>query len=466
MYSLDDTIAAIASAPGGAARGIVRLSGPEALACFAEFFRSADGDVESLRSASASCVVAGSLHLPGLASAIPCDAYFWPGQDGRARSYTGQPTVEIHTIGSPPLLEWILRSVCERVARVAEPGEFTMRAFLAGRIDLTQAEAVLGVIDAVDSANLHVALEQLAGGLGRPLHRLRDALLELLAHVEAGFDFADEQLPFIAADELAGQLREIASQIEMIRQQMVARDDRRQAVTAVLIGRPNSGKSSLFNALAGDQAAIVSDHPGTTRDYLTVDIDLQGIRCRLVDTAGCRTLDDSSSVSEAAEIEHASQMTTTEQHRTAAVTIVCLDSTRPLDPWERRLLESPALQHSIIAATKCDLPWGTDCPNNAIRVSAVMGIGIELLLAALRETCLASTSQSGQFVAGTATRCRESLRCAGESIAHAQAVAATGQEELVAAELRVALDELGKIVGAVYTDDVLHRIFSRFCVGK
>jgi tRNA modification GTPase len=191
MYSLDDTIAAIASASGGAARGIVRLSGPNALKRLRAVFRSSDK--EEVREPRRAQVIRGRLDLTGINAPMPCDLYLWP----KGRSYTGQMSAEFHTIGSPPLLDALLNSLCTDGARIAEPGEFTLRAFLSGRIDLTQAEAVLGIIEAADPRELQVATAQLAGGLAGPLHRLRDVLLELLAHLEAGFDFADEDLPFI-----------------------------------------------------------------------------------------------------------------------------------------------------------------------------------------------------------------------------------------------------------------------------
>ena len=225
MYSLDDTIAAIASPPGGAARGIVRLSGSHAIDCLMQFFLATDGAVaeyplSALRPPPFPHVVSGSLALPDLHSPLPCDAYLWP--DGR--SYTGQPVAEIHTIGSPPLLQLVLRSLCAAGARPAGPGEFTLRAFLSGRLDLTQAEAVLGVIDAGDPRELKIALGQLAGGLARPLQRLRESLLEVVAHLEAGFDFADEDLDFITPDELDRQLAAAESDVAAIRRQLTSRD--------------------------------------------------------------------------------------------------------------------------------------------------------------------------------------------------------------------------------------------------
>ena len=200
MRSLDDTIAAIASPPGGGARGIVRLSGPGLRACLEECFRpSPPAPLATLTRPTA---VPGLCWLRGLAAPLPGELFLWPGK----RSYTGQPVAEIHTLGSPPLVEALLRTVCAAGARLAEPGEFTLRAFLAGRIDLTQAEAVLGVIDAADPGQLRAALVQLAGGLARPLHRLRDELLDLLADLEANLDFAEEDAPPLPPGQLLARL--------------------------------------------------------------------------------------------------------------------------------------------------------------------------------------------------------------------------------------------------------------------
>ena len=473
MHPLDDTIAAIASPPGGAARGIVRLSGPNVRECVEAVFQS---DADSPTSAvDRPVAVAGSLRPAGLNSPMPCDLFLWP--DGR--SYTGQPVAEIHTLGSPPLLEAVLQTVCRAGARLAQPGEFTLRAFLAGRIDLTQAEAVLGVIDAADPGELNVALSQLAGGLAAPLHHLRDTLIDLLAHLEAGFDFADEDLPFITSEELDRQLGEAAEDVARLARQMASRGETSGAIRVVLVGWPNTGKSSLFNALTGDPGALVADQPGTTRDYLTADLDLDGVKCRLVDTAGvaqvgvpplggrdrlkpelqqsdaCRTVDETA------------QATAAEQHRRAHVQVLCLDRTRPLVDWERVQLARPAGDRRVVVLTKIDARGQTDFMESAVRTSSLTGEGIDALQDAIRHAVLAAGASGAGVVASTAVRCHESLRLAAEGLRRAGRLARTGNgEELVAAEVRLALDELGKVAGAVYTDDVLDRVFGRFCIGK
>ena len=328
-------------------------------------------------------------------SPLPCDVYLWSGAR-RVHSYTGQPVVEIHTLGSPPLLEIVLRSICAAGARLAGPGEFTLRAFLAGRIDLTQAEAVLGVIDAGDSHELEIALGQLAGGLARPLHRLRNELLDLLAHVEAGFDFADEDLPFITREELDRQLAEAESDAAAILRQMDFPPRASPGVRAVLVGRPNTGKSSLFNALAGDRAALVSDHPGTTRDYLTAELDLDGVKCQLIDTAG--TGDDEGRGRAVhrplnGSIDEAAQSATAEQRRGAHVQVLCLDSSRPLDAWERAELARSAPEPRIVVLTKCDRDLAADIgwpSRGALETSSLTGCGIAALRDELRRQALAA----------------------------------------------------------------------------
>ena len=473
MHPLDDTIAAVASPPGGAARGIVRVSGPDAFPSVARYFRGEE--TAPLAEPPSPRAAGGMLHLPELASPLPCEVYCWP--DGR--SYTGQPVVEIHTLGSPPLLQVVLRSLTAAGARLAGPGEFTLRAFLGGRIDLSQAEAVLGVIDAADRRELDVALRQLAGGLARPLHALREALLDLLSHLEAGFDFADEEIPFIARDELLARLDEAARQIAAALAQMASRGESVELENAVLVGRPNVGKSSLFNALAADAAALVADLPGTTRDYLVAEIELDGVKCRLIDTAGTRGKENREErrgkreergevelpLAVLQEIDSAAQSFAAERSRQAAIRMLCLDSTRPPDDWEREQARNAA-ERTIVVLTKCDLGGDTRLDFRALPTSSRTGAGIDRLRGELRRKILAARAGAADVVADTAVRCRESLRLAGLSIERARRVAEAGQDELAAAEIRLALEELGKVVGAVYTDDVLDRIFSRFCVGK
>jgi tRNA modification GTPase len=454
---LDDTIAAIASAAGGALRGIVRISGPQAIAVAqCVFVANSGSDLADLKSTAC---VRGDIRLPRLLGQIPATAYVWPGR----RSYTRQPSVELHTLGSPPLLDAALEAVCAAGARLARPGEFTLRAFLAGRLDLTQAEAVLGVIDARGESELKTALTQLAGGLAGPLGKLRERLLDLLAHLEAGLDFADEEIEFITPRELDEQLAAAADEVALLASRMQSRGQAGELPRVVLIGEPNAGKSSLFNALVGRAAAIVSPQAGTTRDFVSCPIRLPGGECLLIDTAGVQAA-GIKAVPEAAAQDLAS-----EQERQAAATVLCLDASRPLTEWEQaRLAQMPEMPR-VVAWTKCDLAQRRPIArslSNALETSSRTGAGLDALQRALA-TALEASRGEGGAVASTAGRCRESLSEAAVALRRARELVAAGRsEELVAAELRIALDGLGQVVGAVYTDDILDRVFSRFCIGK
>lgn len=451
--NVDDTIAAIASAPGGADRGILRLSGPQVVAYLAACFRGHGGaEPAAVRTPS---VLSGQLSLGDPLGDVACDLYLWPGR----RSYTRQPVAELHTIGSPPVLQAALRAVCQAGARLAEPGEFTLRAFLAGRLDLTQAEAVLAVIDAHSQTELDVALRQLSGGLAGPLQRLRDRLLDLLAQVEAGLDFVDEDIEFIAPEDLRRQLDEASDELTRLAAQVSSRGQADEQFRVVLMGWPNVGKSSLMNALLGEPAALVSQHAGTTRDYLTRSANVNGLDCRLIDTAGWEN-------GSRGPIAEAAQALAAQQASQAHVQLFCLDATRHLNAWERETLAAPSPSTRILVLTKTDGLRSTDLHLDAVETSSLTGAGIAELRQAIYR-CITDSLTSTDVVASTAIRCGESLRKAASAVLRAQqAAAARAGEEIVTAELRLALDDLAQVVGAVYTEDILDRIFSRFCVGK
>lgn len=458
LDDLDETIVAIASPPGGGARGIVRLSGPDVRACLVNVFQGDAADEGKLAAIRHPTAIPGRLRLDGFGSSLPCELYFWP----TSRSFTGEPAAEIHTLGSMPLLEAVLHTLCAAGARLARPGEFTLRAFLAGRIDLTQAEAVLGIVDAADPSQLQVALAQLAGGLARPLGRLRDTLLDLLAELEAGFDFAHEDLTFITSEQLQQQVCAARHAVARLAQQMASRRDSADLVRVVLRGWPNTGKSSLFNALLGKTVALVSQEPGTTRDYLTAELSLGGVKCVLVDTAGTAPEPDG----RPSTLWQAAQDAASHQSRLADLQLLCLDSSRPLNLWERSELAAD-LPNRILVLTKCDAPRRTDLAQRAIATSSLTGEGIATLRQRLSDAVATARAAGCGVVAGTAARCYESIRLAAECLDRAgQLLQRTGGEELVAAEIRAALAELGKTIGTVYTDDILDRIFSRFCIGK
>ena len=457
-YHLDDTIIAIASASGGAARGMVRLSGPDVKQVLSGIFTTSDPSWHS--SGGRARIISGRIALDAHAArSLACDVYWWPTE----RSYTREPVAEIHTLGSPPLLSAVVKRACEHGARFAEPGEFTLRAFLAGRLDLTQAEAVLGVIDARGNHDLHAALDQLAGGLARPLAAARELLVDLLSHLEAGLDFVEEDIEFISSAELARQLAGVAAAVDAASEQLATRFTADDAVRVALVGWPNVGKSSLFNALStGSSLALVSSESGTTRDYLAAAIELGGLPAVLVDTAG---VEADSLAPDAASISAAAQRFAAEQSLRADVRLLCLDATRSLNNWERDQLAVDGGPR-LIVWTKCDRAQPPPVAGT-IETSATNGLGLSQLRRALEQVCRQVWNPAESAVVGTAERCHDSLQLASQAIDRARALCACGEgEELVAAELHLAIDELGRVAGVVYTDDILDRIFSRFCIGK
>ena len=476
-YHLDDTIVATASPKGGAARGIVRLSGPKTRDILEQIFDVERSPFPSSPPATTPSVTVGRLNIDshdGRPLVLPVELYFWPG----LRSYTGEPVAEFHTIGSPPLLDAMVRACCRHGARLAEPGEFTLRAFLAGRIDLTQAEAVAGIIDADDAEELDVALDQLAGGLARPLQSLRATMLDLLAHLEAGFDYADEDLSFITNETLLAGLRQCTKENGALLVRLQQRAATGDLVRVGLFGRSNVGKSSLFNVMSGDAHAIVSHYPGTTRDYLTATLDIDGIRFELIDTAGVDHRQPESSPDQAARQVSAAQAKRVQIH------LRCLDASSA--GFESILASSvssqatgPTEPHEIFVVTKADMLdtekrktieqkglalFGTD---RIIFTSTVTHEGVATLLDRICGMVVSIASPGGTAVATTAARCEASLREADESLHRALRLAEGSLgEELVAAELRLALEAIGKVAGTVYTEEILEQVFRRFCVGK
>ena len=460
--SLEATIAALASPPGSAARGIIRLSGNDVREVLTGWFEPYDR--VGWQSNRIAAVHAGVLNLPHARTAIPVEVHLWPNH----RSYTGQPIVELHLPGSPPLLEAVLAEAHRRGARPARPGEFTLRAFLAGRLDLLQAEAVLGVIDAHDHIELQTALAQLAGGLSGRLAELRHDLLELLADLEAGLDFIEEDIEFVSRCELIGRIALARQFVENLLQQSSDRMQSRARAKVVLAGLPNAGKSTLFNRLASSESALVSPREGTTRDFLSAPIDWLGLSFDLIDTAGWEL--DTTGIAQSAQLQRADQL------RDADILLWCSSAT--LDATQSNLDEELFAQAeaqsrcTLRVATQIDrigfAPAAVVLADPAFAISAVTGAGLDDLAEQLRRRLAASRGPSRQWLGMTAARCRESLEAVAASLARAEEAAESDAagDELLAIDIREALDHLGRILGAVYTDDILDRVFSKFCIGK
>ena len=468
-WDVEETIVAIATGVAPVARGIVRLTGPRTVAIVRSVFlpdhgRNLDLPPGARRHSGQVQIRAGEE-----STTWPANLWLWP----QEKTYTGQPSAEFHLLGAPAILQKLVQACCRAGARMAGPGEFTMRAFLAGRLDLMQAEAVLGIIHAQDPEQLQNGLSQLAGGVSHPLQSIRESLVHLLAHLEAGLDFAEEDIEFISAEELTSQLEAILLQVQNLWTQIQQRDEVNRLPEVVLLGSPNAGKSSLFNTLTNSQQAIVSDTRGTTRDFLRETVRLGNCRFQLIDTAGlerwlvqaAQTAEQSTSLEQ--EIEQLSESAAIDRIARADVAILCRapdDNSSP-DQWTPLLAGKPWL----LLKTKSELaeaPEATES-RDMLHVSSHTGAGIHELHDWLCQQ-VADIQQQLQETSGSmGTRAANDLQqlmdCVGQAIVNVQM---GGGEELVSAELRGAVDILGRLVGTIYTDDLLDSIFSRFCIGK
>ena len=461
---LDDTIAALASAPGVSGRGIVRVSGGDVRRALEQHF--APRDAERWQKATRAEWHSGEWRLAvdvpwddapfqnGLR--LPVEVGLWPTQ----RSYTGQPLAELHWIGSPPLLEAVLTQLCRSGCRAARPGEFTLRAFLAGRLDLLQAEAVLGVIDAADHVELDQALRQLAGGISHEIARLRAELLDLLADLEAGLDFVDEDIEFVSREQLLSRVTAAQQTTSELCDQATRRLQSSSRPRVVLAGLPNAGKSTLLNALTGQSAALVSEVSGTTRDYLCVPLDRDGLHVDLIDTAGWE--------SETSGIEALAQQRRSEQWQQADLVVWCSDLSVDVATDKQLIAELSREQRPVLrVGTKADRMSDRSGEGVEATVSAQDGRGLDELCARLSDLLATESHGRRQWIGMTAARCQNSLLAARDALHRTAEAAVLGLgDDLVIVELREALEHLGHIVGAVYTDDVLDRVFSKFCIGK
>lgn len=458
---LDDTIIALASPPGLALRGIVRVSGVETSDVVARIFRP---DVESAnwRSTKLPRRFTGQLDLASVIVPVPAALMYWPTR----RSYTGQPMAEFHLSGSVPLVEATLEHLCESGARLAQRGEFTMRAFLSGRIDLLQAEAVLGVIQATDYDELQKALSQLGGRITSRLRQQRIDLIALLGDLEAGLDFVEEDIEFITKSEIAVRLDTALLLLNELTDVSATRLPAGYRRRIVLAGLPNAGKSTLFNCLIEKQRAIVSPIAGTTRDYLTATLRLDSMEVELIDTAGWEDAADL--------IMERAQELRAEQVSASDVVVWCTAADLSWHDWdEDARLQKLAMQRCpmmLNVLTRCDLVSNEKKfrdETSSLRISAVSGNGIELLRTTLRRQITGTRSARSELLGTTAVRCRDSLCRTIQSLQKAKlATTELRGDELIAIDIRQALQELSVILGEVYTDDILNHIFSNFCIGK
>ena len=438
-----DTIAALATPCGAGAVALVRVSGPRAVEIADQVFRGR----RSLRETAAGRAVRGRIERDGaVVDEVLLTIFRGP------RSYTGEDVVEISGHGGVIVAQAVLRAVFEAGARPAEPGEFTRRAFVNGKMDLTQAEAVMDLITARGEASARAAAGQLEGRLGRAVEQLREEALTALAHLEAFIDFPEEGIDPDSGEVLRGRLERL--QAEVTRLLATADEGRmlREGVRLVIHGEPNVGKSSLLNLLLGYDRAMVSEIAGTTRDTIEENMTLRGIPFRVIDTAGLRESEDP------LELEG---MRRTRQHlEQADVRVRVIDATAmPAGV----LADGP----EITVLNKIDLLAGGAVPSGMVGLCCLDGRGLDELVAAIIEkTDLAATDRVGE-VAAVNARHQHCLQNARNYLEEARRSLERGDApELTAVELRAAVASIGEITGAVDTEEVLDRIFGNFCIGK
>ena len=442
-----DTIAAVSTAPGRAGIGVVRVSGPEVRAITAGIL----GQTPEPRAATLCDFrdAAGGTLDRGLALFFPAP-----------HSYTGEDVLELHGHGGPAVLHLVLGRCLDLGARPAQPGEFTRRAFLNDKLDLAQAESVADLIDASSEAAARGAMRSLAGEFSARIAHLVGALIELRAVVEATLDFPDEEIDFLERGDAFKRLARLRAELAEV--QRAAEQGRilREGARCVLIGQPNVGKSSLLNRLAGDEVAIVTEIPGTTRDPLRHELVIDGVPVHVIDTAGLR---ESEELVEKIGIERAWR-----EIRQADIALLVLDVTRGMADADRAILAKlPGRIKKIFIFNKIDLsgepPSARELEGRVeIRVSAKSGAGLELLRTNILQSVGWRPAEEAQFMARE--RHLRALQQADAALAHA-----AGQVkaiELFAEELRLAQQALGEITGQFSADDLLGEIFSRFCIGK
>jgi tRNA modification GTPase len=462
VFSTDDSIVAIATPPGRGGIGIVRLSGLASVEIASLILdhhrplRARHATHTRVRGARASTVIDEVI------------VTYFPAP----HSYTGEHVVEISAHGSPVVLHAIVESAIAAGARLAAPGEFTLRAFLNGKRDLVQAEAVGDLIAAATPLQARVAFEQLEGTLTRQIAEIDAQLFDVIARLEASLDFPDEGYHFIEPDETARRIGCVVEQLDRLlagahRGRLI-----REGAAVVVIGRPNVGKSSIFNLLVGTNRAIVTEIAGTTRDLVSEQIDLEGLAVTLVDTAGCRDTGD--------VVEREGVARALRARDAADLLVAVVDGSEPATPEDERLLADIANRRCIVVINKSDLvarfetagmaaggKEGLSGRGGTLTVSAKTGAGVDELRRAIVSE-LTATESLRDTAAVSNTRHVALLRQARGKLAEAQQAAARGEtpEEFVLADLQAARTRLDEIVGTRTPDDVLRYIFERFCIGK
>ena len=447
MFSPSDTIVAIATPNGRGGIGVVRISGPDAARIAGRIIGRAESFAP--RHATFARVKTDAAADQVIVTHFPAP-----------HSYTGEDVVEISGHGSPVLLRAIVESAMAHGARLAEPGEFTLRAFLHDRMDLVQAEAVRDLVDAVTPLQARAAYDQLEGTLTSQIRAIDARLFDLTVRLEASLDFPDEGYHFVESGDASEEIAQIIGELDALL--AGARRGRlvREGLQVVIAGAPNAGKSSLFNRLAGTGRAIVTEIPGTTRDLVTETVDLDGVPMTLVDTAGIRA-----GAADPVELEGIARAEAARD--VAHVVLVVLDRSRALGEEAHELLKTTADRPRVVAANKSDLhaAWDFEAVAPAIPVSALSGEGLDRLRIALAEAAAGEPARDVPAI--TNVRHVHLLQQARAALERAAAATdARTPEELVVIDLTEARQRLEEVTGVRTSDDVLRAIFERFCIGK
>ena len=458
--SITDTIAAISTPPGRGGIGIVRLSGPQATSIAAQLVQLRQ-PLEHARARLADVLDAEETDATRIDEALV--TFF-----ASPNSYTAEDLVEIAAHGSPVVLNLLLRRALDLGARLAEPGEFTQRAFLAGRLDLTQAEAVRDLIEAQTLTQARQAASQMGGALSHRVAPVKQSLVELIALLEAGIDFAEDDVDVAAEAEIARRIGALTPPLSALEASFARGRIVHDGLTLAIVGRPNAGKSSLFNRLVERDRAIVTATPGTTRDLVTERISLDGIPLELVDTAGLREAHE--------EVEQLGIARSREALADAALVLIVLDATQPLNDEERSLLAAVQGRPALVAVNKSDLATGrllgddgSALPGSlgvpALATSALRGDGIP----ELRERILDLATGGAADEPGMLTSLRHHRAVTSTLAALADAARANATavpHEMILLDLYRALWALDSLTGQTTPDDILNLIFSTFCIGK
>jgi tRNA modification GTPase len=455
---LDDTIAAIATPVGEGGLAVIRISGPHALAV-------ADGCFAPIGKASLkpSAAATHTLHFGYIIHKGQNVDEVLLAVMRPPHTFTREEVVEITCHGGILPAKLVLDAVLEGGARLAEPGEFTRRAFLNGRIDLVQAEAVADLIHSRTELALRAANEQLAGKLSQRINQLRDEMVETLAHIEAHIDFPEEDIAPDTKDQLVARLDHAVAFMDGLLRTANEGQILRRGIRAAIVGRPNAGKSSLLNQLLGRSRAIVSPIPGTTRDTIEETANIRGLPVVFIDTAGLREARD--------EIEVEGVRRSRQSLEQAELVLHVLDTSQPLTEADRKYLDELSGKRRILVCNKTDLPaqlcLPSDLKSPAVEVSCLTGQGIEALKDAIKELIWSGQIKAEMLQVMINSRHQEALnRARAATLRTVEALRGDQTLELVALDLRIAVNAIGEIVGKTTTEDLLDVIFSQFCIGK